>query len=181
MFTPVNPHPAQPPTGKLKILAAMGFAFSAVLAIVVTVLSLQLITYHRKNNQNAALLSDAKTVLENKDTQISKLSRQLIAESMLPPLNSFNSQCPKGNEADGLFTPLSQTPIEGYNLFLVDCRSNVSLGNSVPRVIVFKTTNSGPAELVYASNNKEPLCISNKVPVANSLSAKVLLPVCQTN
>jgi len=181
MYTPKNPHIPDTPTKKLKMLSALSFAAVFVLGIVVIVLSLLLITeYHRiaSKQQDIELLT---STLEKATDQVTATKRQLIVDGLLPPLDSFTQQCPGGNVTDALFTPLNKTPVEGYNIFLVDCRSNLGTGKSDPRVLVFRVNNDGSKEFTYGASTTEPLCISNKIPIANKLSAKLQLPVCATN
>ncbi len=181
MYQPLHPHIPEPPTKKLKLLAVFSFATMAVLVLLVLVVSLQLITqYHRANEQSQKSNTIA-TALVNTTDQLTVVKRQLIIQSLLPDLGSFTSQCPDGNEKDGLFTPLSKTPIESYNVFLVDCRSNISTGKSLPRILVFHVDDNGKKEFTYGASANEPLCISNKIPVANKLAVSLSLPVCQTN
>lgn len=180
MYSPKNPRIVEPPTKKLKLLTAASFAAFAVLCVLVIVLGLQIIT---KNNalqhkqDDITLLSD--TLTKSID-ELTKAKRALIVTTAIPPYESFNAQCPGGNKEDGLFTPMSDTPIEGYNVILVECRSTLSKGVASPRILVFRVNNDGSKELTYGSNENEPLCISNKVPVANKIAIKLNLPVCSS-
>jgi len=152
-----------------------------LLALAVIVLSLQLITQFRRTNNKQVQIDSLSTVLEKTVDELTLARRELIVQDLLPALDTFSSQCPGGNETDALFTPLSKTPIEGYNVFLVDCRSNLTGGKATPRIVVFKVSADGSKELTYGASTSEPLCISNKIPVANKLATKLNLPVCQTN
>lgn len=181
MYIPTNPHIPEPPTKKLRLLTALSFGGLTLLALAVIILALQLTTQINRSNDKQAKLNEVSTLLEKSTDELTKTKRELMASTQLPPLDSFSSQCPGGNQEDGLFTPLSKTPIEGYNAFLVDCRSGIGAGKSSPRVVIFKVNNDGTKELTYGANQEEPLCISNKIPVANKLATKLSLPVCQTN
>lgn len=181
MYKPLNPHIIEPPTKKVKLLAALSFAGTFLLTLAVVILSLQLITAHRHSNEKSKKITDLATLLTKSTDELTKSKRELIAQTLLPPLDSFSSQCPKGNTDDSLFTPLNSIPIEGYNVFLVDCRSNITTGKSLPRVVIFRVLSDGSKEFTYGSSALEPLCITNKLPVANKLSERLLLPICQTN
>lgn len=181
MYKPQHPHIVEPPTKKLKLLSALSFATMAVFFVVIVVLSLQLITKNRTLNSQHKDIEVLSSTLEQAAEQLTKTKRELIVVNSLPPLNSFAQQCPGGNENDALFTPLNKTPIEGYNVALVDCRSTLGTGRSAPRVLVFRVNNDGTKEFTYGATDTEPLCISNKLPVANKLALKLLLPVCTTN
>jgi hypothetical protein len=181
MYTPKNPHIPETPTKKLKLLTALSFGGMTVLAIAVISLSLLLITQHRNTEKKQVQIDSLSTVLEKSTDELTKTKRELIAQSLLPNVGTFSQQCSGTNEEDALFTPLSKTPIEGYNVFLVDCRSNLSSGKASPRVLVFRVNSDGTKEFTYGASSLEPLCISNKIPVANKLANKLSLPVCQTN
>lgn len=181
MYTPKNPHIPEPPTKKLKLLSALSFAAVAAFALIIIILSLVLITQIRTTNDKQNEVNTLSDTLTKSTDALTKARRELIAQSMLPAYDSFPQQCPNGNEADGLFTPLSSTPVEGYNVFLVDCRSNIGAGKSNPRILVFRVNNDGSKDLTYGANDTEPLCITNKVPVANKIALKLKLSVCQTN
>lgn len=181
MYTPKNPHIPETPTKKLKLLSALSFGGMTLLALAVIVLSLQLITQFRRTNNKQTQIDSLSTVLEKTLDQLTIARRGLLVQDLLPALDTFSSQCPGGNDADTLFTPLSKTPIEGYNVFLVDCRSTLASGKAAPRIVVFKVSADGSKELTYGASSLEPLCISNKIPVANKLATKLSLPVCQTN
>lgn len=181
MYQPTNPHVIAPPTKKVKLLAAGALAGCAMFALAIIILSLQLITLRRHIDQKDQKINDFVVLLEKSTDELTKTKRQLIVHTLLPPLDSFSSQCPGGNANDALFTPLSAIPIENYNVFLVDCRSNITTGKSLPRVVIFRVLNDGSKELTYGSNAAEPLCITNKLPVANKLADRLQLPICQTN
>jgi len=181
MYNPKNPRIPETPTKKLKLLSALSFGGMTLLALAVIVLSLQLITQFRRTNNKQAQIDSLSSVLEKTVDQLTLAKRELIVQDLLPPLDSFSAQCPGGNESDSLFTPLSKTPIEGYNVFLIDCRSNLTSGKSAPRIVIFSVSANGSKELTYGASSTEPLCISNKIPVANKLATKLSLPVCQTN
>lgn len=181
MYQPINPHIPAPPTKKLKVLAGVSLVTVGVLTIVIIVLCLQLVTQFRRTDTQAQNVHDLTTILTKTKDELTLAKRQLIVQSLLPKLDSFPAQCPDGNEKDGLFTPLSQTPIQSYNVFLVDCRSYITTGKSLPRILIFHVNNSGEREFIYGSNTAEPLCITNKIPVANTLAQSLSLPVCQTN
>ncbi len=181
MYQPQQPHIPEPPTKKLKLLTALSFAGMALLALAVIILSLQLITQFDRTDSKQKQIDSLSSVLEKSTEALTKANRELIVQNLLPALDSFSAQCAGGNANDGLFTPLSKTPIEGYNVFLVDCRSNISAGKSQPRIVVFRVNNDGSKELTYGANSTEPLCISNKLPVANKLATKLAIPVCQSN
>ena len=181
MYQPPQPHIPEPPTKKVQLLAGLSFGGMALLAIAVAILSFQLVTqYHRTSDQanNASQLAAA---LSKTKDELTLAQRQLIIQSQLPAYDSFPAQCPNGNEKDGLFTPLTNIPIQGYSVFLVDCRGNITTGKSLPRVVVFYTNPNGTKELTYGASDKEPLCISNKIPVANASATSLSLPVCQSN
>jgi len=182
MYTPKHPHIPETPTKKLKLLSALSFGAFVVMSLGVIILSLNIITLNRKlDEKDSELTSVAESWYKTEDL-LKKAKTQIIAANLLPPLDSFSPQCPSGNQNDGLFTALNKTPIEGYNVFLVECRSYITTGKSLPRIIVFQVNASnGTQEFTYGSNSTEPLCISNKIPVANKLAAKLLLPVCQSN
>lgn len=181
MYQPINPHIPETPTKKLKLLASGSFIALVFLVIVVIVLCLQLVTqYHRTSTQEQAV-TKLSVALTSSSDQLAIAKRQLISQTLLPDLDSFPPQCPDGNTKDGLFLPLSQTPIESYNVFLVDCRSYITTGKSLPRILVFHVNNNGGKDFTYGSSATEPLCISNKLPVANTLANSLSLPVCQTN
>jgi len=181
MYQPLQPHIPTPPTKKLKLIASVGIVAVALMTIALLILSLQLATQYRRTNDQAATATKLAAALSASSDELTLAKRQLLIQSLLPELSSFPSQCPEGNEKDGLFTPLSKTPIEGYNVFLVDCRSNITTGKSLPRVLVFHVGSRDQKDFVYGSNTIEPLCISNKIPVANKLSAYLSMPVCQSN
>ncbi len=181
MFQPKTIAQHKRVTKKLQVLAAASFALFLVFGVLVIVLGLQLITVRRDVVTKIDQINTLSTVAQKQNDQIILTKRQLAAQAMLPPLDSFNMQCPGSNTDDGLFTALSDTPIESYNVFLVDCRSSISAGKSTPRIIVFRVNNDGTKELTYGASDSEPLCISNKLPVANKLATRLSLPVCQTN
>jgi hypothetical protein len=180
MYQPLHPHVPTPPTKKLKIIAATGIVAVALLTLAVTILSLQLRTQYRRTNEQATVTAELTSALSSANDQLTLAKRQLIIQSMLPDYDSFPAQCPGGNEKDSLFTPLSMTPIEGYNVFLVDCRAYITTGKSLPRVLIFKVGKNS-IDYVYGATASEPLCITNKLPVANKLAQQLSLPVCQTN
>ncbi len=178
MYTPKNPHVPDTPTKKLKYLTALSFFAFILGSILVIVLSLQVVT---KNNQLSGKQNEIETlakVLEKTSDELTKSRRALIAQTALPGLDSFGAQCPEGNAQDGLFTILNETPIEGYNVFLVECRSNIAAGKSAPRIITFKVNNDGTKDFVYGTTDTEPLCIPSKIPVAAKIGTKLTLPVC---
>ncbi|MEI7632370.1 MAG: hypothetical protein WCJ60_03540 [bacterium] len=181
MYQPIHPHIPETPTKKLKLLTALSFAGVVFLALAVIILSLQLITQFKKTNNKQSQIDSISAVLEKSTEALLKANRDLIVQNLLPQLDSFSSQCDGGNDNGALFTPLSKTPIESYNVFLVECRKNISAGKSQPRIIVFHVNNDGTKELTYGAIDSEPLCISNKLPVANKLATKLLIPVCQSN
>ncbi len=181
MYQPLHPHISEPPTKKVKLLAGLSFGAMVLLCLAVMILSLQLITQYRRTNDQANTSAQLATALSKSNDELTLAKRQLLVQSLLPDLGSFPSQCPGGNAKDGLFTPLSTTPIEGYNVFLVDCRNNITTGKSLPRIVVFYNNPNGTKELTYGSNQNEPLCISNKIPVANKLAMALSLSVCQAN
>ena len=181
MYEPLQPHIPETPTKKLKILSAVSFGAFFVFAIIIIVLTLQLITLRRSVKNKANQIDQMATVIQEQDDELTKTKRELIVQNLLPPLDSFSAQCPGGNANDALFTPLSKTPLESYNVFLVDCKSNITTGKSLPRVVIFRVNNDSTKELTYGASASEPLCISNKLPVANKLADKLSLPVCQTN
>lgn len=167
---------------KLTILTAASFTAFCVLAILVVILSLMLIT---KNRQNDKLTNDTNTLalaFYKKGDELTIAKRELATNNALPDMASFAQQCASGpNQEQALFTLLNSTPIEGYNVFLVDCRSNITAGRAEPRVMVFRVNNDGTKELTYAAAANEPLCIPNKLPVASKLATKLNLSVCVTN
>ena len=180
MYQPLHPHIPTPPTKKLKLIAALGIIAVALLTLALIILSLQLKTQYRRTNDQAAVAEQLTTALSKTTDQLTLANRQLIVQSMLPDYGSFPAQCPEGNQKGALFTPLSTTPIEGYNVFLVDCRAYITTGKSLPRVLIFKVGKNS-IEYVYGASDAEPLCITNKLPVANKLAAQLSMPVCQTN
>jgi len=167
---------------KLTLLTAASFTSFCLLAIVVIVLSLVLIT---RNRQYAKLNDDTNTLamaFYKKSDELTIANRELANKGALPDMDSFAQQCSAGpNKTEALFTLLNETPIEGYNVFLIDCRSNITAGRAEPRVVVFRVNNDGTKELTYGASNNEPLCISNKLPIAAKLGSKLNLPVCVTN
>ncbi len=181
MYQPLHPHIPEPPTKKLTMLTAMSLIAVALLTLAIIILSLQLTTWHRQANDQATVAEQLVNKLSKQSDELTLAKRQLIVQSLLPDPSSFPPQCPNGNNKDSLFTPLSQTPIEGYNVFLVDCRSYITTGKSLPRILVFHVSDTGNKDFTYGSSASEPLCISNKIPTANTLASKLSLPVCQTN
>lgn len=181
MYTPKNPHIPEPPTKKLKLLSALSFAAVAAFALIIIILSFVLITQIRTTNNKQKEIDALSETLTKSTDALVKAKRELIANSMIPAYEDFPQQCPNGNEADGLFTPLSSTPVEGYNVILADCRSTIGTGKSSPRILVFRVNNDGSKELTYGASDVEPLCISNKIPVANKIALKLKLSVCQSN
>lgn len=167
---------------KLTALTAASFTAFCVLSILVIVLSLMLITRNRQNN---SLKNDTNTLalaFYKKGDELTIARRELAAKAALPDMTSFAQQCTSGTNSDqALFTLLNDTPIENYNVFLVDCRSNITAGRAEPRVVVFRVNNDGTKELTYGANASEPLCIPNKLPVASKLADRLALPVCVTN
>ena len=180
MYQPLHPHIPTPPTKKLKLMASLGLIAVAIMTLVILILSLQLSTQYRRNSEQAANAEKLAAAVSTSSDELVLAKRQLIVQSLLPAYDSFPSQCPDGNEKGALFTPLSNTPIESYNVFLVDCRSNITTGKSLPRILVFKV-GANSTDFVYGSNTNEPLCISNKIPIANKLAQQLSLPVCQSN
>lgn len=181
MYTPKNPRVPETPTKKLKLLTALSFGAFFVLSIAAMVLSLQVVT---KNNALQSKQSDIDVLaatLEKSTSELTKAKRALLAQNALPALDSFSAQCPGGNKEDGIFMPLSETPIEGYNVILLECRSSISAGKSDPRILVFRVNSDGSKEFTYGASKTEPLCVSNLVPVANKIAAKLNIPVCGTN
>ena len=167
---------------KLTVLTAASFGAFCMLSILVIVLSLMLITRNRENNN---LKNDTNTLalaFYKKGDELTVAKRQLAVTNATPQMASFAQQCAAGSNQDqALLTLLNDTPIENYNVFLVDCRSNITAGRAEPRVVVFRVNNDGTTELTYGAAAKEPLCISNKLPVAAKIAAKLSLPVCVTN
>src|SRR4051812_32414446 len=111
MYQPVRPHLPKPPTKKVKIMAGMGPLTPAVLTIIIIVLCLQLITQIHKTNVQQKAATDLAQAVTSATDQLTIAKRQLIVQTLLPTYASFPAQCPGGNEKDGLFTPLSTTPI----------------------------------------------------------------------
>lgn len=181
MYQPLHPHIPAPPTKKLKLMASLSLCAVAVLTIVITVLCFQLVTAYHRSDEHAKTIDQLTVALAKKNDELTIANRQLIVQTMLPDLASFPSQCPNGNQKDGLFLPLSQTPIEGYNVFMVDCRSYITTGKSLPRILIFHVNDNGGKDYTYGSNAAEPLCITNKLPNAHTLSEALALPVCQSN
>ena len=117
-----------------------------------------------------------------KGDELTLAKRELAAKTALPDVSTFAQQCASGSNKDqAIFTLLNETPIENYNVFLVDCRSNLTAGRAEPRVLVFRVNNDGTKEFTYGASASEPLCISNKLPVAAQLATKLSLPVCVSN
>jgi hypothetical protein len=181
MYEPQHPHIPTPPTKKLKLLTGLSFGAFMVFALLLIVLCLQLITQRTIVKEKVGMIDQMATVIQKQQDEITKTKRELIVQNLLPPFDSFSQQCPGSNQDDGLFTPLSKTPIESYNVFLVDCRTNITTGKSLPRVVIFRVNSDGSKELTYGATAQEPLCITNKLPVANKLADKLSLPICQTN
>ena len=181
MYQPLHPHIPTPPTKKLKLLATVAFTGFALLVLGVIIVCLNLITQYRISSDRQSQINSLTTSVNEISDQLVKAKRGLIVNDLLPDPVSFSAQCPGGNSKDGLFTPLSPTPIESYNVFLVDCRSNISTGKSLPRIVIFHVNNDGSKELTYGSTASEPLCVSNKIPVANAIAQNLALPICQTN
>ena len=167
---------------KLTVLTAASFTAFCLLAIAVTILSLVLIT---RNNQYDKLTNDFSTLgiaFYKKSDELTLARRELAAKNAMPDMNSFSQQCSAGSNQDqAILTALNNTPIEGYNVFLIDCRSNISAGRAEPRIAVFRANNDGTKELTYAANKSEPLCIPNKLPVAAKVASKLSVPVCVGN
>ena len=143
MYEPLNPHIPTPPTKKLKLLTGLSFAAFMIFALIIIILALQLITQHRTVKNKANQIDQMATVIEKQSDELTKTKRVLIVQNLLPPLDTFSQQCPGSNQDDGLFTPLSKTPIESYNVFLVDCRSNITTGKSLPRIVIFRVNGDG--------------------------------------
>lgn len=181
MYQAIHPHVVAPPTKKVKLLAATALVAGVIMAIGVIILSLQVITLRRNIVQKTLKINELASLLEKSTDELTKSKRELIVQTLLPPLTSFSPQCLGGNVNDALFTPLNNLPIEGYNIFMVDCRSNITVGKSLPRIVVFKVLNDGNKEFTYGSTAQEPLCITNKLPVANKIAERLQLPICQTN
>ncbi len=167
---------------KLTVLTAASFAAFCVLSILVVVLSLMLIT---RNRENLSLKNDTNTLAlayYKKGNELTVARTDLAANGALPDVASFGQQCASGtNQDQALFTLLNSTPIDGYNVFLVECRSNITAGRGEPRVVVFRINKDGTKELTYGASATEPLCISNKLPVASKISTALSIPVCVAN
>jgi len=97
--------------------------------------------------------------------------------------DKVSPQCNSNSNAQLKLAPVNATPIDGYNIYIVNCLNSLIAGKNDSKIIAFKVEADGSQTFKYGAGSGEPFCVSGKILPANvaaDISSQTGLPVCKT-
>ena len=143
-------------------------------------------TTDAKNMVAAAKSAQAaiQTKLDESTATIKKDEATLASAYIFPDETKMSPQCSPSDNSKTYLAPVTKSPIEGYNVYFVNCLTDLIAGKTTTgKVIAFKVGSDGTQEFAFGAGSGEPYCISGKLTnptAAAAISKATSLPVCKT-
>lgn len=128
-------------------------------------------------------LTSKKNELTKASAELDSVKGKLEAEKVNlklatnPSDSDFSPQCNSKDNSDLIVAGINQTPVEGYQLYVVSC-ANSTLP---PKITAFKSEN-GNRTFAYGASTLEPMCLSAKIvdsTKAAAISKATRVPLCK--
>lgn len=157
-----------------------------VIFLLTTITGFVLFAMSKKQTQE---VQNQKATIQNKLTETESTLKvaqaKLQTAVILPNGNEMSPQCSSSNNNRTRLAPVNTTPIEGFNIYLVNCVNDLVSGKTdTGKVVAFKVKKDGKQEFAFGAGSGEPYCISSKI-LGNEIAVAKLststgLPICKT-
>lgn len=158
--------------------------FILMLGIII-LLGYQLVKTNSDNKKQAKVIAEQLSVqteeLKTSKALLDAASVKLANAQFVPDFSKFSPQCDSPHPGNDMYvSTVNKKPIGGYQLFLVNCKSDLAKGDANSKLVGFKVEGNGELSFAYGASSFEPVCIhSGILPNSQQLSQETGLAICK--
>lgn len=152
-----------------------------VLFLIVAVTGFALFAMTQKQLSDSKKAQNAtQEKLKTTEDSLTKANDKLKSAVFLP--TQMSPQCFGTSNENAKLAPVNREPIDGFNVYILNCVDELAAGKNTSKVVAFKVTGT-EMSFAFGAGSGEPFCISGKIlptSAAANISKQTGLPVCKT-